>query len=48
MKNQCLQDGGVDCSFSCMRAFVWDFEGSHRVPENPNGLLLLMPILVSE
>jgi len=23
-----LQDEGVDCSSSCMRAFVWDFEGS--------------------
>ena len=29
MKNQCLQDEGVVCSSHCMRAFVWDFEGSH-------------------
>ena len=27
MKNQCLQDEGVDCSSHRMRAFVWDFEG---------------------
>ena len=32
MKNQCLQDEGVDYSSHCMRAFVWDFEGSQRVP----------------
>ena len=33
MKNECLQDEGVDCSSGCTRAFVWDFEGfqvSHR------------------
>ena len=24
MKNQCLQDEGVDWSSHCMRAFVWD------------------------
>ena len=28
MKNQCLQDEGVDCSSHHMRAFVCDFEGS--------------------
>jgi hypothetical protein len=28
-ESQCLQDEGVDCSSSCMRAFVWDLEGSH-------------------
>jgi hypothetical protein len=28
MKNQCLQDEGIDCSFHRMNAFVWDFEGS--------------------
>ena len=33
MKNQCLQDEGVDCSFGCMRAFVW-------VPNVPNGVPL--------
>ena len=22
-----FEDEGVDCSFSCMKAFVWDFEG---------------------
>ena len=27
-ENQCLQDERVDCSSGCMRAFVWDFEGS--------------------
>jgi hypothetical protein len=26
VKNQCLQDEGVDCSFHRTRAFVWDFE----------------------
>jgi hypothetical protein len=31
MENQCLQDEGVDCSSSCMRAFVWDSKGSHRI-----------------
>ena len=31
MKNQCLQDKGVDCPHR-MRAFVWDFEGFERVP----------------
>ena len=28
MKNQCMQDEGVDHSLGCMRAFVWDFKGS--------------------
>ena len=28
MKNQCLQNEGVDYSSHCMNAFVWDFEGS--------------------
>jgi hypothetical protein len=32
VKNQCLQDERVDCSSNSMRAFVWDFEGSQRVP----------------
>ena len=36
MKNECLQDEVVDCSSGCMRAFVWDFEGFHRVPKVPN------------
>jgi hypothetical protein len=27
-EHQCLQDEGVDCSFVCMTAFVWDFKGS--------------------
>ena len=31
MKNQCLQDKGVDCSSHRMRASMWDFEGSLRV-----------------
>ena len=38
MKNQCLQDEGVDYSSHRMRAFVWDFEGSHMVPYVPNGV----------
>ena len=38
MKNQCLQDEGVDFSSGCMRAFVWDFEGSQRIPKAPNGV----------
>ena len=29
---QSLQDEGVDYSSRHMRAFIWDFEGSHRVP----------------
>ena len=37
MKNQCFQDEGIDCSSGCMRAFVWDFEGSQRVPKVSNG-----------
>jgi hypothetical protein len=36
MKNQCLQDEGVGCSSGCMRAFMWDFKGSCRVPKVPN------------
>ena len=28
MKNYWLQDEGVDCSSGCIRAFVWEFEGS--------------------
>jgi hypothetical protein len=31
MKIQCLQDEGVGCSSHRVRAFVWDFEGSHIV-----------------
>jgi hypothetical protein len=31
MQNQCLQDEGVDCSSGCIRAFVWDFEGSQSL-----------------
>ena len=38
MRDRCLQDGGVDRSSSCVRAFVWDFEGFHRVLEVPNGV----------
>jgi hypothetical protein len=37
MKNQCLQDEGVECSSHCMRAFLGDLEGSQRVPQVPNG-----------
>ena len=40
MKNQCLQDDGVDCSSGSIRAFVWDFESSHRVLKVPNGVPL--------
>jgi hypothetical protein len=36
-KIQCLQDEAVDCSSHCMKAFVWDFDGSQRVPYVPNG-----------
>ena len=28
MKIQCMQDEGFNCSSHCMRAFVWDVEGS--------------------
>jgi hypothetical protein len=38
MKIQYLQDEGVNRSSSYMRAFVWDFEGSYRVPKVPNGV----------
>ena len=31
MKNQCLQDEGLDCSSHHMRAFMWGFKGSRRV-----------------
>ena len=38
MKTQCLQDEGDDCSSGYVRAFVWDFEGSQRVPKVPSGV----------
>ena len=38
MRNQCLQDEGGDCSSHRKRAFVWDFEGSYRVPKVFNGV----------
>ena len=37
-EHQCLQDERVDFSSRRMRAFVWDFKGSHRVPYVPNGV----------
>ena len=40
MKSLCLQDEVVDSSPHHMKAFVWDFEGSHRVPYIPNGVPL--------
>ena len=43
MKNQCLQDEGVDDSSHHMKAFVWDFEGSRRVPYVPNAIPWRVP-----
>ena len=42
MKNQCLQDEGLDCSSHCMRAFVCCFEGSHMVPYQNHFILGLV------
>ena len=37
----CLQDERVDCSSGCMRAFVWNFWSSQRVPKVFNGVPII-------
>ena len=41
MKDQCLQDEGVDSSSHHMRVFVWDFEGSLSSQRSSPEVLLM-------
>jgi hypothetical protein len=46
MKNQCLQDEGVDCSSGCMRAFMWDFEGFQSSQTSQSLGTLMQPVRI--